>query len=296
MIGIGVDDLHLLNLNWFKHVFRGTIHESLPVSKRKLVADYLRQAHFYSYDAADDGDDPVKRWIGREVQRFCHEADQHLPFLLSLAAGTIDISDDAGVALNAAGEEEMDLAGSAFAPTAQEVQNEMEQPSLIDELAGYWDNYLDWMRVVEEPWTDDSDEYRKQRALAYANGARTCARDLLHLRPTMKTWVPHIACNIVPRQIVALDDSRTRRADAAESYGAVCKKLIKHLTCRRARGPGFSRGYIEQAFRRLVVRSDLRHGAENAPFLQRKDHVMAGTGLQTKCCPHSKSAGPMMSI
>jgi hypothetical protein len=49
------------------------------------------------------------------VQRFCHEADQHLPFLLSLAAGTIDISDDARVALNAAGEEEMDLAGSAFA-------------------------------------------------------------------------------------------------------------------------------------------------------------------------------------
>ena len=33
MLRMGVDDLHLLTLNWFKHLFKGTIHEPLPVSK-----------------------------------------------------------------------------------------------------------------------------------------------------------------------------------------------------------------------------------------------------------------------
>ena len=100
--------------------------------------------------------------------------------------------------------------------------------------------------------------------------------------------------NIVPRQIFELGDSRRRRADAAESQGAICKKTIKFLTCRRTVGAKFSRGYIEQAFRRLVVKSDLRHGEQNMPFMQRKDHVMVGSGLQTAA--HIKSEGPMMSI
>ena len=71
---IGVDNLHLVYLNMFKHLFKYTVHEPLPVYKQKLVADYLREAGFYSYAADDDSDDPVKRWIGREVKRFLHRA------------------------------------------------------------------------------------------------------------------------------------------------------------------------------------------------------------------------------
>lgn len=51
------------------------MHESLPDSKKKLVSRYLKEAGFYSYDAASDTDHPVARWIGREVKRFLHEAD-----------------------------------------------------------------------------------------------------------------------------------------------------------------------------------------------------------------------------
>ena len=69
----GNDNLHLVYLNMFKHVFKYTVHEPLPESKKKLVRDYLKEAGFYSYDAADDSDDPVKRWIGREVKRFLHD-------------------------------------------------------------------------------------------------------------------------------------------------------------------------------------------------------------------------------
>eukprot|EP00966_Prymnesium_polylepis_P309378 7148964-Prymnesium_polylepis.1 len=76
-----------------KHLFKYTVHEPQPESKRKLVSKYVSAAGFYSYDAADDSDDPVKRWIGREVKRFLHEADQHLPFLLRLSSGQIDVSE-----------------------------------------------------------------------------------------------------------------------------------------------------------------------------------------------------------
>ena len=56
---IGVDQLHLVYLNFFKHLFRGTIHENLPTLKKKLVHDYLKEAGYYSYDAASDDEDPA---------------------------------------------------------------------------------------------------------------------------------------------------------------------------------------------------------------------------------------------
>ena len=115
----------------------------------------------------------------------------------------------------------------------------------------------------------------------------------------MKSWVPHILLNIVPRQMVLLGDPARRSCDACESFGAMFKKLIKHSTCRRrivtekidhqSRRPGtaatrkwkqsFSVGYITQAFTRATVREALRHGKENEPYLLRVDAVRANTGL-----------------
>ena len=75
------------------------------------------------------------------------------------------------------------------------------------------------------------------------------------------------------------------------------KKLIKHSTCRRRlTGKGvehrsyagssdrrwkqtFTKGYIQQAFTRTCVREAIRHGVENAPYLQRVDARRAATGL-----------------
>ena len=288
----GVDGLHLVYLNFFKHLFKYTIHEPLPDSKKSIVAKYLKEMGFYSYDAADEGDDPVKRWIGREVKRFLHEADMHLPFLLRLACGQIDLSDCAS--LNSAGEESMRVDGGMFAPSDDEVEEERERPSLLQETAGYWDNFLNWVADIETPWLEDSDAYRRKRALQYCNGARRCSRDLHTLKPTMQSWVPHIACNIVPRQIVELGDPTRRSADACESYGACCKNVIKHLTCRRALSQKFGRGYVEQAFRRQCVSCDLLHGDENVPFLQRKDHHLLGSGQLSGA--HSRVEGPRCCI
>ena len=63
--------------------------------QKKLVRDYLKKAAFYSYDAAADDEDPVKRWIGREVKRFLEEAHVHLPFLLQLAAAPPEVCEAA---------------------------------------------------------------------------------------------------------------------------------------------------------------------------------------------------------
>ena len=200
-----------------------------------------------------------------------------MPFLLQLASVEIDQSEAAGV--NAAGEEEMNLSGDEFDPSEEEIAAEAAREPLAKQNAGRWDRFLSWVRSTEDRWLEDSDDYRKQRALIYCNGARAVSRDLYALKPTMASWVPHIACNIVPRQIVELGDPTSRAADACESYGACCKKLIKHLTCRRNVTRAYSRGWVEQAFRRLAVRSDLLHGAENVPFLLRADHKLLGSGM-----------------
>ena len=58
---------------------------------------------------------------------------------------------------------------------------------------------------------------------------RSPGTHLYTLKPTVKIWVPHIACNIVTRQIVFMGDPPRRSADLCESFGAMIKDVIKHL-------------------------------------------------------------------
>ena len=162
MRGCGNDILHLIYLNTFKHLFKYTIHEPLPESKKAIVSRYLKEAHFYSYDAADESDDPVKRWIGREVKRFLHEADQHLPFLLTLSSGQIDVSPETAAAINSVGEEEMDVSGDEFEPTEDQIAQEAARAPLFVVNAARWDRFLNWVRAIEQPWdASDGDSYRR---------------------------------------------------------------------------------------------------------------------------------------
>eukprot|EP00965_Chrysotila_dentata_P188946 6173043-Pleurochrysis_carterae.AAC.2 len=57
--------------------------------------------------------------------------------------------------------------------------------------------------------------------------------DIHTLDTELAGWVLHVLCFIVPRQICTLGDSSRRSSDACESFGAVLKKTIKHLNCRR---------------------------------------------------------------
>ena len=91
-----------------------------------------------------------------------------------------------------------------FAPTEEQVRKESEEEPVMMQHAEMWDNFLDWVRAVQEPWERDDDEYRQARAVEYFNLSMQCSRDLLKLKPTLQSWVPHISCFIVPRQIVWL--------------------------------------------------------------------------------------------
>eukprot|EP00965_Chrysotila_dentata_P120189 3974862-Pleurochrysis_carterae.AAC.1 len=62
----GVDGLHLIFLNAFKHLFDYTLQQGFPAKKLQLIKAYLKKAGFYSYDAAAEDENPVARWIGRE--------------------------------------------------------------------------------------------------------------------------------------------------------------------------------------------------------------------------------------
>ena len=58
----------------------------------------------------------------------------------------------------------------------------------------------------------------------------------------------------------------------------------------------FSRGYIEQAFARLVVEEGLRHGAENEAFLQREDYRLMTQGLRGVKVESRRGAEPPPTI
>eukprot|EP00966_Prymnesium_polylepis_P029249 679112-Prymnesium_polylepis.1 len=76
----------------------------------------------------------------------------------------------------------MDVSGDEFEPTEEEVAAEAARAPLVIVNADRWDHFLSWVHDIEVPWEEDTDDYRKLRALQYCNGARACPRVLA--RPT----------------------------------------------------------------------------------------------------------------
>ena len=315
----GVDNLHLIYLNVFKHLFKYTIHEGLPPSKKALISDYCKKAGFYSYDAASVDEDPTSHWIGREVKRFLSTAHIHIPFLLQIAAAPADCVPEMADLANDAGEQQMEF-DPEYAPTDAEVEQEEKEEPLMMKNAARWDNFLNLVRASQAPWPQgepDTDDYRKGRAVEAFNLGGLCANDILELKPEHLTWVLHILVFIVPRQMVLLGDPTRRSCDACESFGAMAKKVIKHATCRRCvmgteqtehgkkAADGSSRrwkqtfnvGFIEQAFRRVSVRESLQHGEVNAPYRLRVDARRTSAGKATKCTKFTEGTPqPMRSV
>lgn len=123
-----------------------------------------------------------------------------------------------------------------YAPTAEQIEQEEREEPLMIANAGRWDRFLALIHYNQRPWLQgaaDTDQYRQNRALRFFQLAVPVVRDLLELKPSMLTWVPHILLYIVPRQMVALGDPVRRSCDSCESFGAMLKKIIKHSTCRR---------------------------------------------------------------
>ena len=137
--------------------------------------------------------------------------------------------------------------------------------------------------------------------LAPRSAGNKVALDLIRLKPTLESWIPHVMCFIVPRQILALGCPSRRSADACEAFGAWLKRCIKHRTCRRnvsktattehtkktSRGlvkwkQHFRKGYMQQIFTRGCVKERLNYGVENEPFLQRADWQRLRSGKSTK--------------
>ena len=151
----------------------------------------------------------------------------------------------------------------------------------------------------------DTDAYREKRALETFNLGNLVGIDCNDLKPTLMSWVFHILCFIVPRQIILLGDPSRRSCDACESLGAWYKRTIKHRTCRRrlhepnARGirptishekkagkktkwtQTFTKGFIQVAFERAVVSESLLHGEDNAAYQLRRFAFLKQNGKLT---------------
>ena len=206
----GVDDLHLLYLNFFKHLFKYTVHEALPDSKKKLVAQYLKGAGFYSYDAASVDDDPVSHWIGREVKRFMEEAHLHLPFLLRLAASPADCIPEMAEMANDDGDQEMEL-DDEYAPTEADIAQEEKEEPLMMANTTRWDNFFALVHSLHRPrGADDTDEYRKARAVeVFQPGLGVRQRPARAQADDADVGAAH------PRLRRAAPDGLSRRPDAA---------------------------------------------------------------------------------
>eukprot|EP00965_Chrysotila_dentata_P210087 6185679-Pleurochrysis_carterae.AAC.1 len=85
------------------------------------------------------------------------------------------------------------------------------------EHAQMWDNFLAYIEAAERPWAspdEDTDEYRKERAVEFFNLAGVLATDIYTLNTELAGWVLHVLCFIVPRQILTLGDPSRRSCDA----------------------------------------------------------------------------------
>ena len=144
--------------------------------------------------------------------------------------------------------------------TAAELAAEKRAKSGLEAHAGYWEFFLELVRESQTSRTSDTDEYREQRTVTAFNLRCLVSSDLITLSPLLMSWVPHILVFIVPRQILELGEPVRRSCDACESFGAMAKKVIKHLACRRNISSSFSKVYVQQCFERLCLRHGLFHG------------------------------------
>jgi len=252
----------------------------------------------------------------RSPQKLCSSRPHcpyHLPFLLQIAAAPADCIPEMAALANVKDEQVMDDDDN-YSPTDEQVAQEEAEEPLMMPNAGRWDRFLALVRAMQATWPQgepDTDTYRKGRALATFNLAAPVCNDLLELKPTMQTWVPHILLFIVcGRQMVELGDPTRRSCDACESFGAMTKKLIKHSTCRRRivdngrttphrKGlwkQTFKVGFIQQAFTRACVRESLRHGEDNVAYAQRRDRLLTTLGKASFCKKLVEEEAPRRSI
>jgi hypothetical protein len=69
--------------------------------------------------------------------------------------------------------------------------------------ADRWQRFLDLVAARAKPWpqgAQDTDEYRRARTVESFNLGSACANDLLALKPTLKSWVPHVLVFVDSRQ------------------------------------------------------------------------------------------------
>eukprot|EP00965_Chrysotila_dentata_P124984 4131278-Pleurochrysis_carterae.AAC.1 len=124
-------------------------------SKEKLVRHYLRNAGFYSYDAASaEEEDSVKRWIEHEVKRFLQEAHMHLSLLLRLASAPPDTCP--GMEQHANEEEQLCMADAdeddEYAPIADELHEREAYEPVMMVNAERRDRFLSFVKEIQRPW------------------------------------------------------------------------------------------------------------------------------------------------
>ena len=124
------------------------------------------------------------------------------------------------------GDDEMEMdEDDEYSPTEEDVEHEEELEPTMMQNAARWDHFFALVESISRPWPqgeEDTDEYRKARAVEVFNLGAQCANDILALKPTILTWVPHILWS----SFCAAADGLPRRSNPA--LGRRVRVLRRH--------------------------------------------------------------------
>ena len=158
---------------------------------------------------------------------------------LSLAAGLVDDFSDDDDDDDADDDEEADL-------ESDEVMHELRQffganAARVKSILQLWNAYADLFNSVCDPWTDDSDAYREERAFATLKAADICLERLNSVSERRhKCWYVPLM-RIAARQMRAKGDLWRFSTRCVEGRGGQIKRIARKIVCWRRRCPAYQR-------------------------------------------------------
>ena len=189
-----------------------------------------------------------------------------------------------------------------FVPSREEIEREEEEEPKLMLAARTIDAFLQVMHE-QRPFEQDSDDYRKRRAVAAFKAEVELKRLLNQTDVAPRSTISHVGMTEYVRQMVRDGDPNRRSCQVNEAFGAKLKYVMRNLVCRRiAKGKTisckrrkegkvtraekwtqtFKSGRIKQTFRRMNLYRAIIDDPTYEHLLQRKDVVVAHTGFAVK--------------
>ena len=331
MLLFSVDILHLIFINLFKmHLMDMVIVFLLELSSeaRQPIEVFLHSKSILIKLASAQNITEVSQSLtGRDCKVMCERAHEILPDLLEWAhapqeaveAAAKEAAQEKRAASTPSGTRSRPAPAShdnvftmvrppGVSDSEDEDEDEPEAERKEEEgearkakYAGFFDDFSAVV-VAVRLFESDTPEYRQARAVELFNAASKVGRNMVEVRESFDSAVPHVLTSVVTRQMVLDGDPNRRGCDQSEAIGVSikfdlhnrCNRLCKAKTESTHKKQDKTGGVIKewrqklsvsrvmQTFKSSVLREALRRDPDSQQYLTRRDHVVANHGFVTK--------------